>query len=74
MKFEVEVFEKSCEAPRRERDDWRVAEVGGETWGRKRGDRQVQEKRVRVGQLGVGGLERKKDGFRGEGCGGVRPS
>ena len=72
VKFGVEEFEKIGEASRKERDDWRVTEVGSGDWGR--GRRDWTGKAGAVGELGVGGLERRKDEFRGEGRGGVRPS
>jgi hypothetical protein len=72
VKSGVEEFEISGEASRKERDDWIVTEVGSGNWGRKRGD--WKGKARGVGKLGVGGLERRKDEFRGEGRGGVRPS
>ncbi len=72
MKFGMEEFEKIGEAARKERDDWIVTELGGGDWRRRRGD--WEGKARGVGGLGVGGLERRKDEFRGGRRGGARPS
>ncbi len=72
VKFGVEEFEKIGEASRKERDDWRVTEVGSGNLGRRRGD--WKGKARGTGGRGVVGLERRKDEFRGEGRGRVRPS
>ncbi len=60
VKLGVEECEEKGEAPRKERDDWKVAEMGGESW------------RLGLRKLGIGGRWGETDGFQGEGRGGVR--
>ncbi len=71
VKFGVVEFERSGEELRKERDDWDETEMGGESWGQRRGDWRVKERRV--WRLGFGRRKGEKDGSQGEGRGGVRP-
>ena len=71
VKFGVVEFERSGEELRKERDDWDETEMGGESWGQRRGNWRVKERRV--WKLGFGRRKGKKDGSRGEERGGVRP-
>ena len=65
-------FGEEEEKSRKEKDDWRGTGMGGESWRQRRGDLRVKEKRGKG--LGWGRLKGGKDGSRGEGRGGVRPS
>ncbi len=47
MKFGAEENEERGEASRKEREDWRVAEMGGGSWRRRRGDLRVKKKGLR---------------------------
>ncbi len=69
--FGVVEFEGSGEALRKERDDWRGTEMGGESWRWRRENWTAKERRLR--RLGFGRLKGGKDGFRGGRRGGVRP-
>jgi hypothetical protein len=68
MTFECE---KDGERPRKAKDDWKVTEMGGESWKQRRGNWRVKERRSRW--LGFGRLKGGKGGFRGGGRGGFRP-
>ena len=70
--LEMEEFGEEEERPRKEKDDWGGTEMGGGNWRQKRGSWGVKEKLWRG--LGVRRLKGGKDGSRGEGRGGVRPS
>ncbi len=69
--LELEKFGKDEEKPRKEKDDWRGPEMGGESWRQRRENWRVKERRWK--ELGLGRLKGGKDGSRGEGQGGVRP-
>ncbi len=68
----MEEFGEDEEKPRKERDDWGGTVMESESWRQKRGNWMVNEKRVRG--RGLRRLKGGKDGSRGEGRGGVRPS
>ena len=68
---EQEEFGEDEGKPRKEKDDWRGTEMGGESWRQKRGNWRVKERRLR--RRDFGRLKGGKDGSRGEGRGGVRP-
>ena len=88
--LELEEFGEEEEKSREEKDDWRGTGMGGESWRQRRGDLRVKEKGLRriprlrwvgwdtsfVPTEGpqIAGRWVEKDGFQGEGRGGVRPS
>ena len=71
----LEEFGEEEEKSRKEKDDWRGTGMGGESWRQRRGDLRVKERRrPGLGKKEIWRLKGGKDGSRGEGRGGVRPS